>query len=679
LGAIGNYISNTQTAYVRNRNITDNIRLISNVIQLSNYEPFINGSVLALDAQKAFDSVNHIYLNKILEYIGLGNFSPIFKLLYRNLVNEMVINGQIIGHHRVQNGVKQGDALSCTLFILAIEPLLRNIEKNGTIQSVKSAFLDYKWPKVLGYADDITCITVNEETCQQAIFSEYEKFSKLSGLKLNADKTEMLNFRSDRPDNGNRNVPVKVNYLDKSYEIAPLSEIKINGIVLSKDMDRQKVANCELLMSRMEGHFKNWQKRHLTLLGKIQIYKTFGLSQFLYHLAVIEPDVNIWKRISEITGKFLWNKNMANNRAPQRIKQSTMLTPIEKGGLGMLDLREVVAGLRLRRHFILLNRNIHPLHILLNKLLEGTSYLSDAPSLNLDPVVNCNMKVLAMKRLADCLAPEWQLEGDLILHTNMLRAKTRDLIRVRKRNSNEAAQLGRRALNTLWDVVQSHRQNLNILIKITHKETVTIIKTLARIYVNTAIPPPLTNKIRDGDGRWMDCHTLSSRSFREIIFSKELSFPKIVLLNRDDHNAYFTKIKKLVSVRNKNGIIRILYGDVYSGDRLARSGLADNDICRRCFGKETLMHLLSDCPYTQAVLSLIGINSEDITEVLGINASRQELEIRSDIINYLVFRQHILPPDILVRTTLERYVKGIVIKKGSEKVAQRLLNRLGRS
>ncbi len=201
----------------------------------------------------------------------------------------MVINGRIIGQHSVRNGVKQGDALSCTLFILAIEPLLKNIEKNSSIKSLESKILRYKWPKVLGYADDISCIMENTKRGKQALFTEYERFSKISGLLLNADKTEIYNFGDDRRDNRIKE-PDKVTYREVAYTIAPVPEIKINGVILCQNRANQKVRNCEILIQRMERHFANWSKRQLTLLGKIQIYKTFGISQFLYHLAVIEPD-----------------------------------------------------------------------------------------------------------------------------------------------------------------------------------------------------------------------------------------------------------------------------------------------------------------------------------------------------------------------------------------------------
>ena len=86
-------------------------------------------------------------------------------------------------------GVKQGDALSCSLFILAMEPLLRNITKNNTITAIKSRTIDYTWPKIIGYADDVTIITENSNNSVKQIFHEYERLTKASRLKLNADKT----------------------------------------------------------------------------------------------------------------------------------------------------------------------------------------------------------------------------------------------------------------------------------------------------------------------------------------------------------------------------------------------------------------------------------------------------------------------------------------------------------
>ena len=149
LKAIENEITSTQTAYIKGRNISDNLRLLGAAVKLAENEDDINATIIALDAQKAFDSVNHNYILALLDKIGLHNFKPIFQLLYKDLRNDIIINGKIGKGYSLGNGVKQGDALSCSLFILAMEPLLRNIMKNNTITAIKSRTIDYTWPNLL--------------------------------------------------------------------------------------------------------------------------------------------------------------------------------------------------------------------------------------------------------------------------------------------------------------------------------------------------------------------------------------------------------------------------------------------------------------------------------------------------------------------------------------------------
>ena len=152
--------------------------------------------MIALDAQKAFDSVIHQYIISLLQRTGLHNLIPIFQLLYKDLRNDIIINGKLRSGYTLGNEVKQGDALSCSLFILAMEPLLRNIAKNNTIAAIKNRTIIFTWLKIIGYADDVTIITENTNNSVKQTFYEYERLTRASGLKLNADKTEKLNLTS---------------------------------------------------------------------------------------------------------------------------------------------------------------------------------------------------------------------------------------------------------------------------------------------------------------------------------------------------------------------------------------------------------------------------------------------------------------------------------------------------
>jgi hypothetical protein len=207
--------------------------------------------------------------------------------------------------------------------------------------------------------------------------------------------------------------------------------------------------------------------------------------------------------------------------------------------------------------------------------------------------------------------------------------------------------------------------------------TISLLKIIARCYRNEPIPiAPTERKIKDPSGSWVNESGISSKKLRDIIFSKKLCNPKIVLLSDDQKRHYFNELSKVVNVANKSRMLRLLYGDVYCRERLVRFNMSDNDTCRRCFQKETIIHLLSECPYTTAVYSLVGIDATDIQEILGVNLGKSALEIRCDILSYLVFRQNVMPPDILVKITLEKIAKGLAQRMGAQKQAKRYLREI---
>jgi len=102
-----------------------------------------------------------------------------------------MINGKISRGYNLGNGVKQDDTLSCSMFILAMEPVIRNIQMNSDIQAIESHRLRYIWPKVIAYADDITILMESNADSIKGIFKEYVRLTAASGLMLNADKTEV--------------------------------------------------------------------------------------------------------------------------------------------------------------------------------------------------------------------------------------------------------------------------------------------------------------------------------------------------------------------------------------------------------------------------------------------------------------------------------------------------------
>ena len=85
-------ISSSQTAYVENRFINESGRVISDIWEISNLL-VLEGFLVAVDIEKAFDSVNHCFLLQILRKFGFGiDFVSWIKTILNNQ-ESCIING----------------------------------------------------------------------------------------------------------------------------------------------------------------------------------------------------------------------------------------------------------------------------------------------------------------------------------------------------------------------------------------------------------------------------------------------------------------------------------------------------------------------------------------------------------------------------------------------------------
>ena len=62
-----------------------------------------------------------------------------------------------------------------------------------------------------------------------------------------------------------------------------------------------------------------------------------------------------------------------------------------------------------------------------------------------------------------------------------------------------------------------------------------------------------------------------------------------------------SRIKKLTSTRQKNTLLRVAHGEIYSRERLHRFRLTESPNCPNCDLIETTQHKIYDCAYTQRI------------------------------------------------------------------------------
>ena len=336
-------ISDSQMGYVPGRNINFNNRILKLALDhcSSTNSDF---SIMSLDAQKAYDSVDHSYICDTLKAYGFPDeFICAVNILNNNFQAQVQINGFISEAFPIRRGVKQGDALSCALFIIAIDPLIRNIELNNNIPAL--VLSETCKIKALAYADDIAIVSKNTNSSFNNIFAEYGKLTEMSGLTLNADKTEILNLSQSNKHNTN------ASYLNEGLNISHKQQITICGNCLSLDPSICYKANITDKIAKLCSQLRLWKGRHLTINGKMIILKTFAISQLIFssQFQVINPkDV---RRIEHECYKFLWN-------GPDRVKRVFLKSSRDEGGINGIDVESFFHAIAVRQFFKSYNNKI---------------------------------------------------------------------------------------------------------------------------------------------------------------------------------------------------------------------------------------------------------------------------------------------------------------------------------
>lgn len=116
-------IDETQSGFMRNWHITNNIRL---VLDLLDYNELIHdGSlIMFLDFYKAFDSVEHPFIFKALQMFGFGEyFSCAIKTLYKNGNSCIKLKHGTSRRFCLSRGIRQGCPVSPYLFLMASQLL----------------------------------------------------------------------------------------------------------------------------------------------------------------------------------------------------------------------------------------------------------------------------------------------------------------------------------------------------------------------------------------------------------------------------------------------------------------------------------------------------------------------------------------------------------------------------
>ena len=661
---VSSKISPEQTAYIPGRLINDNVRAMLMTIDLPETDATVDGVLVSLDAKKAFDSVDHRYIRKCLMKFGLHCFIPIFNTLYKNLKSDIILNGRTVTGYSILKGVKQGDALSCILFIICMEPLIRNLKHNPNIEAIVTAALPIRIPKVYGFADDISVATKRTNDSLQSIFSDYEAFSRSSGLVLNADKTEVLCFNGERRTNHDFNVM----YLGTRYHLQAIDRIKINGIIFQQDPVQREIRNVEKVITSIERHLATWSTRHLTLIGKILIIKTFAISQIIYLLQSMSLMESSLKLVTKVIYKYLWNRNLNAARAPERLKRTIMLTPVDLGGFGMIDLNEMANSLDLRSYGRIINSE-HPFFRQIRTLINSNDFFNVEINHAVDSKLKKSLKLVNGDRKKFLQWPVNNVLTSSLLASSLLNMRLTSVLSRAGRLSLHYFAIHSRVPNA--KIKDLRLDELQRVVRfVVYPELTPILRELITSYVNLHVNVN-SNEVYPGrNGTAVCISTLSSRDLRHIRYDHAenlICVYKIgMILNPGEVSSWTTRLKKLTSTRHKNILLRTAHGDIFSNSRLFKFRLRDNPSCRNCpEGLETVGHRIIECPQADLAWNkleeakrYLGLNTlmdRSIESLLGAKGrpNKIELALNAELLLKLTSRGEGYNPEQLVKSVVK--------------------------
>ena len=133
-------IHHDQVGFIPGMQGWSNIHKSISVIDFIQKEKFKNHMILSIDAEKAFDKIQHPFLIKTFQSIGIeSTFLNFIKNIYEKPIANIILNGEKLRTFPLRSGTRQGCLLLPLLLNIVLEVLAAAIRKQKLSKVSKSA------------------------------------------------------------------------------------------------------------------------------------------------------------------------------------------------------------------------------------------------------------------------------------------------------------------------------------------------------------------------------------------------------------------------------------------------------------------------------------------------------------------------------------------------------------
>ncbi|KAK1436726.1 hypothetical protein QVD17_02508 [Tagetes erecta] len=329
-------ISDTQSAFIKKRNIIDGPLVINEIISWAKKKK-LKLFLFKIDFEKAFDHISWDFLDNIQQQM---NFPEKWRRwimgILKSARSSVLVNGSPTFEFQYQRGVRQGDPLSPFLFILGMEALSCMFNKAVETNLFKGCKLPNNGPSIshLLYADDALIVGEGNLSNVRCMTRLLRCFHLASGLKINISKSKLTGIGLDQ-----NTVECMANEIHCNPGSLPFVYL---GLKVGTNMNR--INNWDHVINVFDRRLALWKSTSLSIGGRLTLLKAVMETIPTYYFSIYKAPVKILDILEAKRRRFLWNAT-DSDRGICWVSWDRVTSPIEAGGLGLTPLRDVNVAL----------------------------------------------------------------------------------------------------------------------------------------------------------------------------------------------------------------------------------------------------------------------------------------------------------------------------------------------